>query len=243
MSQTEKPFADPHSLWEALNAISPCVRYHRWIFNRIERELGRSILDVGSGLGDVAQFFGEDSSRQVVVSDHDEAMLAHMGRKFASRPNYRILKLNFGEELSPSLTKTLSVDTVTCINVIEHVQEDLLALKNLYRLLPSGGKLIVVVPYGPWLFGTLDELGGHFRRYNRFNLGDKMRQAGFQIEKQSFMNFFGMFTWFLAGKILKQRHFRPDTVQALDRIVPFLEKTEKIFRPPVGQTMIMIGRK
>ena len=76
-----------------------------------------------------------------------------------------------------------SFDTVIFLNVLEHLADDAGALRNVYAALENGGIAVVLVPYGPKLFGTLDEVLGHRRRYTEKQLIAVGQSAGFKVER------------------------------------------------------------
>ena len=82
-----------------------------------------------------------------------------------------------------SIRSNEQADTVVCLNVVEHVADDLSALRNIYRALQPGGKAVILVPQGQEIFGTMDEALGHYRRYSQSQLREVMQQAGFVIER------------------------------------------------------------
>ena len=68
-------------------------------------------------------------------------------------------------------------------NVIEHIENDVQTLKEVRNALTENGRLAIYVPALPFLFSSLDESAGHFRRYSKRELISKVREAGFTIEK------------------------------------------------------------
>jgi len=78
-----------------------------------------------------------------------------------------------------------SVDILIMLNVLEHIDDDVEALKKAFQLLKPGGKLIIEVPAGRNLYDSYDAQLRHFRRYSAAELKFKLLQAGFQIRRQS----------------------------------------------------------
>jgi len=96
-----------------------------------------------------------------------------------------------------------SFDIVTACDVLEHVQNDRLALKELSRVTRPGGRLYVTVPALMSLWSEHDEAVRHLRRYTAFELKDKMTQAGFVVDRLSYRLFLG-FPVALAGRTLNR---------------------------------------
>jgi SAM-dependent methyltransferase len=78
-----------------------------------------------------------------------------------------------------------SVDVLIMLNVLEHIENDVLALKKAFQLLKPGGKLIIEVPAGPSLYDAYDAQLQHFRRYSAEELIKKLKIAGFDVSRQS----------------------------------------------------------
>ena len=230
-----------HRLKDALEAVSESVFYRAWMYHQLREGLGSHILDIGSGLGELPRLFGTEEARTVTVSDADEEMLAHLRRDYAGT-RHRVVPLCIVRGGAPDLLPPGAIDTITCINVLEHIRRDRLALRNMERLLARNGRLLLIVPALPCLFGTLDRAVGHYRRYTRRDLNHKLRQAGFAIETQRYMNFFGLFTWWLAGRVLGCRTFPPRACKLLDRLVPWLERVERAWAPAIGQSLVTVCR-
>src|SRR5437773_1255865 len=62
------------------------------------------------------------------------------------------------------------MDSVVCLNVLEHVEDDMQGLRNIHSVLRPGGRAIILVPHGQEIFGTLDVALGHYRRYSHEEL-------------------------------------------------------------------------
>ena len=83
-----------------------------------------------------------------------------------------------------------SFDAVVLLNVLEHIEDDTLALQQVFNILKPGGIAIIEVPAGPHLYDTYDKALMHFRRYSMRNLVAKLNSVGFSIERQSHLGFF-----------------------------------------------------
>jgi SAM-dependent methyltransferase len=81
-----------------------------------------------------------------------------------------------------------SFDLVTCLDVIEHTDDDVAALTELRRVTAPGGHLVVSVPAHPWLWSRHDEVNGHRRRYTRKSLREAAEAAGWRVERQTGFN-------------------------------------------------------
>jgi SAM-dependent methyltransferase len=81
-----------------------------------------------------------------------------------------------------------SFDLAVCLDVIEHLEDDRGALRELRRVIAPGGSLLVTVPAYQWLWSGHDEINHHHRRYNRRNLIEAARDAGWQCARTTYFN-------------------------------------------------------
>jgi SAM-dependent methyltransferase len=229
-------------LREALRAVSGARNYREWIFRKIGPELGSKVLDIGSGLGDFADLLTRVPGRRVILSDASEKMTEELRRRTAGVPGLSVMRLDASGEAAPEdFPGPFRPDTVTCLNVLEHLQDDPQALRNIRRWVAPGAKLILLVPALGCLYGSLDSLAGHYRRYDRERLSHCLQSAGWAVLRLEYFNFWGMLTWFCAGRILHQKRLNPAVCNSLDKLVPALSFLEKIIKLPIGQSLIAVA--
>ncbi len=96
-----------------------------------------------------------------------------------------------------------SVDALVMLNVLEHIEDDVGALKNALKLLKPGGSLVIEVPAGPYLYDAYDAELHHFRRYSATELKRKLNEAGFRVVRQSHLGFV-LYPAFVAVKLLNK---------------------------------------
>ena len=83
-----------------------------------------------------------------------------------------------------------SAEAIVLLDVLEHLQDPVLALRNAAQCLTATGKIIFTVPAYPFLFSDWDERLGHFRRYTASTLQLHAREAGLRVVKLSHWNSF-----------------------------------------------------
>ena len=232
-------------LFEALEVVGTVGRYQQWVIGHFKPFLSGIVFDIGSGRGDMAELYDIAGVEKIILSDHSPEMIAFLEKRFGDRKNrYAVLPL-----ADISLTERAAVfngnapDTVISLNVLEHIPDDVAAIGNMAQLLRPGGKLLIMVPALPAIHGTLDDMAVHCRRYTKEELVLKVTAAGFKVDRAYYMNFFGVFSWFIAGRVLRQKRFDTGMCQALDRVVPFLKAIESVVPPPLGQSLILIAHR
>ena len=202
---------------ETLEALAAAPRFNKWMADTIAPYVGGRVLEVGAGIGNLTRFLVPRRKRYV-ASDIDSEHLARLTTRFHHRPNFEVRYLDlaveqcFGEFAG-------EMDTVVCLNVLEHVEDDAAGLANIRSALCAGGRAIVLVPEGQKIFGTLDSSLGHFRRYSEAELRRKMEVAGLRVERVLRFNRISRPAWFVSGKILRRRALSVGQMRWFDRFV------------------------
>lgn len=222
------------------------THYNQWIFGNISPYLGQRILDVGGGIGNILQYLLAE--RELVVSiDVEDSYLTMLRRLFGDNQNLRILKGDIQDKEVVENISGYNIDTVTCINVLEHLADDAQGLTNMRQILTREGYLVLLVPAFKSLFSKWDLSVGHFRRYDKREIKDKLAAAGFRVEKIFYLNSIGFFGWFLNGRILRLTPGSNVIIEKqailFDRyLVKYLAKIEKIIHPPFGLSLVVLAK-
>lgn len=228
--------------FEIQRRLAGVTRYNRWLYDSFRDHLGARILDAGCGYGNVTRFLLPNRER-VVGLDHSPAFYEAVRDRFASWRNFRAV---LGDLAASGLWASLAgerFDTVVCLNVLEHLKDDVAALGAFHAVLPPGGTLVLLVPAHGWLFGSLDRADGHYRRYSRRTLARRVQEAGFRVVELRWLNLAGIAGWLLNGKILKRTFVPEAQYAAYDRIVPLLRAIEARVPAPIGLSLLCIGSK
>ena len=133
-------------------------------------------------------------------------------------------------------------DTVICLNVVEHVEDDRGALSNMKSVLAEGGQAIILVPQGQWNFGTLDTVLGHVRRYSKESLRRLAADCGLEVLKILEFNRIGTIAWFLNGKILRRRTFGLGQVLVLNLLTPLFRLIDRLIPVPSLSIIAILRR-
>ena len=124
-------------------------------------------------------------------------------------------------------------DTIVLQNVVEHVQEDTELLQRVAEALAPGGRAIILAPQGPGLFGSLDRLLGHARRYAQPELAALGEAAGLTPQRIVGVNRVGSVAWWINSRLLRRRRFSLLQIKLLNVLVPLLRKLEWLPLPPL----------
>lgn len=219
-----------------LERMSGAEAFNRWMFDRIAPWIGERVLEIGSGIGNMSQFFAD--RERVVLTDTEQAYRDYLQQRFGHRPNVQIVDLEL-PALPPTLERN-AFDTIVCLNVLEHIPDDRASLAAMRELLRPGGRLVLLVPALPALYGSLDEALGHQRRYTPRLLRERYAEAGLSMRRLEWFNLAGMPGWWFVGRVLKRRLIPTGSLALYDRLVP-LFRLETLLPWRVGQSLIAIG--
>ncbi len=228
------------ALTATLNQLAELDRYNNWIYEEIAPALGRSVLEVGSGTGNITQFLCANG-REVMATDIVPSYRHELERMFDGQSNVRVGKYDLNEK-APEEFVADPFDTVVCLNVLEHIEDDLFALDQIRRVLKPGGKLALLVPAHQFLYGEFDRALGHFRRYERRELASKFEKTGFTVREMKFFSFVAALPWLINGRLLKRDYLPVGQTNLANRLVPLL-KLERFIGPPCGLSLIAIAQK
>jgi len=225
---------------DSLLIMESMDRYNHWIYSNMRRYIGADILEVGSGTGNITQFLV--FCRRVVALESDPVSAARAQGRFRHNGNIEIIQSTLQEYAHRQPNPDL-FDTVLSINVLEHIEDDVEALRCMRKLTNAQGRVVIMAPALPILYGSLDRSFGHFRRYRRRRLQRRFHDAGLEVIRSFYMNLPGVLGWFVHSRLLRRRQIDAKTSRRFNKAVPWLRTAESIVKPPLGQSLIMVGKK
>jgi glycosyltransferase involved in cell wall biosynthesis len=226
-------------VYQTLQRMKKLGRYNQWIFSKFKPFLGRRVLEIGSGIGNITKFLLDRDL--IIATDVEPKYINLLENTFGKYRKFVIEKL----DISGSNTeryRSYHIDSVICFNVLEHIKEDEKALKNIFNLLEPKGRLLLLVPSYRWLYGSLDRHLDHQRRYGGKELKKKLEAEGFKVILLKHFNRIGILGWFLNGKILMRKKLPSFQLRIYNLLVP-LFKLEELFPLPFGTSLIAIAER
>ena len=222
-----------------LERMAAAPRFNRWMFERLRPWVGRRVLEIGAGIGNMSAFLVDEAGvDRLVLTDTEPYYLGRLRERFAGRPQVAVAELRLPGR-DPRLVAE-RLDTVVCLNVLEHIEQDGAALRAMRDLLQPAGRLLLLVPSLRALYGSLDEALGHFRRYVPDELQAKLQVAGFRVRHLEYFNLAGVPGWWLTGRVLRRRLIPAGALRWYEALVP-LFRLERFLPWRIGQSLIAIG--
>jgi len=225
---------------EILDALSYAPKFNAWMADTISPFLGDRVLEIGAGTGNLTRPLAHRRT-YYAATDIGPEHLGALRNRFAHRPNLEVRHCDVerAQDLEYFIGK---VDTVVCLNVLEHVADPDSALCNLFGVLQSGGCAIVLVPQSQEIFGALDVALGHHLRYSEAQLRGRLEQAGFAVERTIQFNRVSRPGWWFTGKVLRRQTLARFPLRMFNSLVWLWRKIDsKLPWPAVS--LIAIARK
>ncbi len=207
----------------------------------VTRHSPLKILDVGCGTGANLEMLAQFGAAEG-VDVSDEAL------DFCRKKGLTVQK---------GLAETLpyaneAFDVTTALDVIEHLDDDVAGLEEIYRVTKTGGYSLIFVPAFMWLWGVQDDVSHHRIRYTRAQIVERIEKAGFKIERATYANFI-FFAPILAGRtLMKLTGIKPESennvnVSALNGVFGRLFGAERLllknFDFPFGVSIVIVASK
>jgi len=228
---------------ETLELFSEAHAFNRWMFDTIAPYCRGRILEIGSGIGNLSVYLLRNYE-QVVLSDVKPEYCAALERSFSQEPSLQgVYLLDLASpkvvESHPSLEGQF--DTLVALNVVEHIEDHELAIRNGRRLLKPGGRMIILVPAYSWLFNGMDTELGHFRRYTRKRLAGVLASQGLEVVHTRYFNAMAIGGWWVSGTLLKRRKLERGAVRLYNALVPLMRLADWLTGRLIGLSVIAVA--
>jgi len=224
---------------ESLRRMSMAPRYNAWLLERARPFLGARALDVGAGIGTFTAELA-CSCDAVVAAEPDPDDFAVLERRFAGEPKVRVVHLPAERLAGADLGGQF--DAAVCFNVLEHIEDDLGALRAIASQLRAGAYLLLLAPAHRALFGETDRTVNHVRRYDRPVLEERLRAAGYDVVELRHVNPLGALGWLVSSRVLRRPHVPEGPLKAYDRLVPVLRALDRA-PLPFGLSLWAVARR
>jgi SAM-dependent methyltransferase len=132
--------------------------------------------------------------------------------------------------------------TIVCLNVLEHVEDDLASLRTMRQMLEPTGRLVLLVPALPALFGSLDIELGHVRRYTPKALESAFAATDLRMRHIEYFNLVGTLGWWWSGRVRRRKMIPKGPLKMFDKLVPIF-RLERLIPRRIGLSLIAIGER
>jgi SAM-dependent methyltransferase len=207
-----------------LSTMSPAIKdadnYNRMQFKLAKPYLGDNILECGTGNGIMTELLDGEEVKNIYSIDIDPKCHERLKNKtFSKKFTFEQFDLNNSDFVD--MFSLRQIDTILIFNVLEHLSDDVVVLNNLSSILNPDGRIIIFVPAFNSIYGGMDLSAGHYRRYCRKELKDKLSAAGLISEKMIYINPIGFVGWWLNNKVFKIKNLEN---KGLNKQILFFDK-------------------
>jgi len=227
-----------------LTVISKADKFNRWMYKTIRPFLEEPILEIGSGIGNISKYALAEKL-PLTLSDINPAYREALQIKFSSSPSLQgILSIDL---IHPDFENAYAhlkekFGSIFMLNVIEHVSDDIKAIRNCRFLLKPSGNLAVLAPAYQWLFCKLDKELGHYRRYTVKRMTALLQSQHFEIRHKQYFNFAGIPGWLVFGKLFRKKMLGEE-MRIFNSIVPLVRLADKLVLKRAGLSVVVTGIK
>ncbi len=228
-----------------LESIADASLFNEWMYEVTSQRLSGRILEIGSGIGNISEFYLRDN-RQIMLSDIRDNYCEYLQSRFDSTSACEgVLRLdlvhpNFDKEYAEYLD---SFDGIFALNVVEHIQNDEIAIANAYKLLKKNGRLVILVPAYQSLYNNFDKALEHYRRYTEGSLKALFKNSQFEITHSQYFNLAAISGWWFSGSVLKNDIIPKGHMKIYNTLVPVFKILDKLVFNRVGISVIVEGVK
>ena len=227
-----------------LETMSEAVRYQRPVFGLVRPHLGTHVLEVGCGIGTMSrQILDTNPALQLVCIEPNANCARRAGEELHGETRVAIRTCHL-EECELGELQQQRFDTIVCVNVLEHIEDDVSALRLFGEVVAATrGKVLIFVPAVQRIYGPHDAALGHHRRYSKESLAAAFRAAGLDIVSIKYTNPIGLLGWMYNLYISGNTEHTTGQVRLFDRFVaPWALPLERVVTPPIGLSLFAVGR-
>jgi len=221
-----------------INLLEKNNYYYDWLFEKIRPYISsKDILEVGSGSGYISKKMLLEG---LCVTSTDKNTLIDESR--LKDLNFLQLDISSKKDVK-NIAKKKKYGTIICLNVLEHIDDDSLALSNLLEMLKSGGVLILQLPHYKCMYNGIDKGLGHYRRYNKKSLISLLKGQSVKMLVNRSINFISIFPWFLYGTLFGKDRLKQFYFTSFNKLIKISDFIDKLFFNRVGLSLIVVLRK
>ena len=226
---------------EDLAKLAQARRLGDWMYAQVRLPPRAGVVEVGAGIGTFSERLLADGAQRLILVEPEPSSADRLERLFSEDPRVTLLReeLPDARGLGPEAGRH---DLVLCQNVLEHIEDEALAVRAMARTLKPGGRLTLLVPAHPWLFGSLDRAYGHHRRYTPEHLRGVLAGAGLEVEDVYSFNLLGVPGWWVSS-LRGARSIGAGSLAAYDRLLAAWRPLERALGPKVGLSLVAHARR
>jgi 2-polyprenyl-3-methyl-5-hydroxy-6-metoxy-1,4-benzoquinol methylase len=216
----------------ALESIDKLNVYNSFIFEKVIKKIKfNKVLDFGCGFGTFIQYAMEKHSLEITGHEINPQALKILDKKEIKY----ITSLDSSKEY---------FDTIVSMNTLEHIKDDVKTLNELNNMLKQDGLLILYLPQSMKIWTNLDDLVGHYRRYTKKDLTNKLKLTNFQVTSTEYVDTVGWLVLYLTKHLKIKLNYSQKKLIFYDRyIFRFFKFLDRFFSNFFGKNILITAKK
>ncbi len=215
-----------------LEVIHDAVNYNNFLEKELCDFIGdkSSAIDFGAGAGEFAIRL-KQKNKEIICVEADEELCKNLEKN--------------GLAVYKALEDAPAIARIYHSNVLEHIEDDVNILRAMHAKLQDDGKMFIYVPAFMCLYSEFDKLIGHYRRYTKNELVEKLKKSGFSIERAEYVDSIGFVCWFILSRICPNNVAGSSRMVIIyDRLVfPISRIFDRLFNKFFGKNLLIIASK
>jgi SAM-dependent methyltransferase len=233
--------SDDDVLWD-LEHLKEARGLTDWMFDQFEENVHGRVLEVGAGIGTFSERLLTKPVDELLLMEPHGPCVEILEDEFSKNPKVRVLAEALPD--APSLQREReSIDFILCQNVLEHIEDDAASLAAMAETLKPGGRLGLLVPAHPRLYGPLDAAYGHVRRYTKPLVRERVLAAGLEVDDVYAFNLLGIPGWWVQNRRGSAAEISSRSLRAYELLLRAWKPVERRRRPPWGLSVIAQAHK
>jgi SAM-dependent methyltransferase len=214
----------------ALEIMSELKNYNKFVQTLMKKHIRKgSVLDFGCGYGDFAKHLNDSGYKCDGVEVDKKAVLE------SQKKSIKVFNsLSEVKKLYP---------TVISLNVLEHIEDDIEVLKNLFNIIENDGSLVLYLPASMAAWSNMDVEVGHYRRYSKKEIIHKLHTTGYNVTHSSYKDFSGWLTLIIFRLLRVKLHFNEELITFYDRFIfPFAKFLDLLGSFFIGKNILIVAK-
>ncbi|HPT24938.1 MAG TPA: glycosyltransferase [Bryobacteraceae bacterium] len=231
-------YVEPYGKGTLVN-LTRTPAYISWLVSLIRPLLGDDVLELGASTG---AFSGRlmGKRHRYVAAESDPFYRHALENRFLRTPNVEVLPIS--ATAPESFPWRSEFDSVVMLNVLEGLQDPAATLRAAAAALRPGGRIVLLCPLGPGLYGSVDKAMGQLRRFSRDGLVRLLSEAGLELDTFRSINKAGRISWFVSSILLRSRTLSRLSLKIFDKTVWLWRLLDPIM-PWSGLSAVVSARK
>lgn len=221
-----------------LEQLSNTPQSTKIILNTLAPFIGDSVLEVGAGLGLITSNL-LDRGKSVIALEPDPNLFSKL-KDNVQHNSAQVFNSTLHEWMESQTTRNF--DTVLYINVLEHIEDDVNELREAAKVCAPNGNIVIFVPATPSLYGTMDWISAHFRRYRIDELEAVVKRANLEVVSSQYFDLVGKFPYWLMYRVLKKKTLGGGAVGLYDKVIVPLSSLipQSIMKRTGGKNLVLV---